>query len=109
MGMEQQAVKKTPVVIETRRYQIVGNVSVPDGTRLSDYANDGSRAFFAITEVQYAPLEQLERTRNVEFMLVNRLEVSVMLPAWDEQTGGEGQVGSWALEDFMFDGNPATT
>lgn len=104
--MEQQPVTKTPVVIETARYQIVGNVSVPEGIRLSDYANDPDRAFFALTDVQLAPLEQLERQRVVEFMLVNRREIAVILPGWAEQEFDVVDKAGWAV-DFMFE-TPAT-
>lgn len=38
---------KTFVMIETARYLITGNVAVAAGARLSDYANDPSRDFFA--------------------------------------------------------------
>jgi hypothetical protein len=71
---------KTAVMIETARYLITGNVSVPSETRLSDYANDCSRAFFALTEAALGPLDQPERGRQVDFLLVARHEVTLIAP-----------------------------
>jgi hypothetical protein len=71
---------KTPVIIETSRYRIVGTVAVPEDERLSDYVNDPDRTFFAITEATTAPLTEADRERPVSFILVNRDEVTVIMP-----------------------------
>lgn len=71
---------KTPVIIETSRYRIVGSVAVPEDERLSDYVNDPERTFFAITDATTAPLSEADRERPVEFILVNRNEVTVIMP-----------------------------
>jgi hypothetical protein len=71
---------KTAVMIETARYLITGNVSVPSQTRLSDYANDSSRAFFALTDAALGPLDQPEHGRQVDFLLVARHEVTLIAP-----------------------------
>ena len=76
-------VARLPVVIETSRYSIRGEVSVPADARLSDYANEASRDFFAVTNAHIAPLEHLERERAVAFLLVARHEIGLMLPAED--------------------------
>jgi hypothetical protein len=99
--MDPQA-SKTPVVIETSRYQIVGNVSVPSGMRLSDYVNEAKRVFFAVTEAQIAPLGDLDRERAAEFVLVNRQEIAVLLPAWEEQKAGVDRA-AWAFDELMAD------
>jgi hypothetical protein len=72
---------KTAVMLETARYLITGNVSVASDTRLSDYANDDTRAFFALTEAALGPLDQPERGRHVDFLLVARHEVTLIAPA----------------------------
>jgi hypothetical protein len=76
---------KTAVMIETARYLITGNVSVPADTRLSDYANDDARAYYALTEAALGPLDQPERGRHVDFILVARHEVTLMAPALTAQ------------------------
>ena len=72
---------RSPVMVETSRYRIRGFVTHPAGTRLSDYANEGGRDFFAITDAYLAPLETPEREHSVGFILVARHEVGVMFPA----------------------------
>jgi len=72
---------KTAVMIETARYLITGNVSVPTDTRLSDYANDDARAYYALTEAALGPLDQPEHGRQVDFLLVARHEVTLIAPA----------------------------
>jgi hypothetical protein len=71
---------KTPVVMETSRHSITGNVAVPAGERLSDYANSADRTFFAVTEARIAPIAQPDRQRPLEFILVNRAEVGLITP-----------------------------
>ena len=56
------------------------DASVPPETRLSDYANDTSRSFFALTEAALGPLDQPERGRQVDFLLVARHEVTLIAP-----------------------------
>jgi hypothetical protein len=72
---------KTAVMIETARYLITGNVSLPPATRLSDYANDAARGFFALTDAALGPLDLPEHGRQVDFLLVARHEVTLIAPA----------------------------
>ena len=88
---------RTPIIIETSRYRIAGNVAVPLGERLSDYANDPDRSFFAVTEARVAPLDYPERDRPVEFVLVARHEVGLISPGWDE-TEAVDHMAVWDLE-----------
>ena len=81
-------VLRTAVVLETKRYTVRGDVSVPAGERLSDYANQMGRDFFAITDAYVAPLEAPDRERHVGFILVARHEVGTLMPA-DMPTAGE--------------------
>lgn len=71
---------RTGITLETARYAIRGEVSVPVGERLSDYANDEARDFFALTNAYLAPLDNPERERHVGFILVARHEIGVMMP-----------------------------
>jgi hypothetical protein len=75
----------TAVLIETSRHHIVGNVSVPAVDRLSDYANDPGRHFWAITDAQIAPLDDPDRLRGVDFVLVARHEITMIRPGWTAQ------------------------
>ena len=71
---------RTPVIVETSRYRIRGDVSVPTSERLSDYANAPARDFFAVTDAHIAPLTEPDRERRVGFILVARHEIGVILP-----------------------------
>lgn len=71
---------RTAVVIETSRHRIRGNVSVADQQRLSDYVNELGRDFFAVTQAHIAPLDAPDRERAIEFILVARHEIAVILP-----------------------------
>lgn len=74
-------VLRTAVILETKRYSVRGDVSVPAGERLSDYANQLGRDFFAITDAYMAPLDAPDRERHVGFMLVARHEIGTLMPA----------------------------
>lgn len=76
---------RTSVVIETSRYRIRGDVTVRTEGRLSDYANDPAREFFALTDAHIAPLDNLQAERAVAFMLVARHEIALLLPSEDDE------------------------
>jgi len=78
------------VMLETARYLITGNVAVAVGARLSEYANDRNRDFFALTEAARAPLDLPDRGRQVDFLLVARHEVALIAPAWPVRPSPEG-------------------
>jgi hypothetical protein len=75
----------TSVLIETDRHRIIGNVYVPAVDRLSDYANDPTRHFWSVTDAQIAPLDDPDRERSVDFVLVARHEILMIRPGWTEQ------------------------
>jgi hypothetical protein len=79
--VETEAQHRIFVLVETSRYCIRGEVTLAEGARLSDYANEDGRDFFAITEAFLAPIEAPERERSVGFILVARHEIGVMMPA----------------------------
>lgn len=82
MGIE---MNKMAVVIETARHQICGTVAVPAVSRLSDYANEPQRRFWAVTEAEVSSIEHPERARSVPFMLIAAHEISIISPiAGDE-------------------------
>jgi hypothetical protein len=83
--MSDEEFVQTAVLIETARHQIVGNVFVPAVDRLSDYANDPGRLFWAVTDAQIAPIEDPDRMRGVDFVLVARNEITMIRPGWSAQ------------------------
>jgi hypothetical protein len=82
------------VLIETSRHHIVGNVTVPTVDRLSDYANDPERRFWAVTDAQVAPIEDPDRLRGVDFVLVARHEITMIRPGWSAQDHYEDPLAS---------------
>jgi hypothetical protein len=80
---------KTAVMIETSRHQIVGNIALPTSDRISDYANDPTRRFWAITEAQIAPLDDPGKLREVDFVLVAAHEIGLIRPGWGTQKAVE--------------------
>lgn len=74
---------KVAVAIETSRHQIFGTVAVPTIARLSDYANDPMRKFWAVTDATIAPVDEPNRTRNVGFVLVASHEITMISPLSD--------------------------
>ena len=77
MGVE---INQVAVVIETDRHQICGNVAVPAVSRLSDYANDPQRRFWAVTDVEITSLDGHDRPRSVPFALVAAHEICMISP-----------------------------
>ena len=89
---------KVAVVIDTARHQICGHVAVPAVSRLSDYANDPVRRFWAVTEAEVSAVEGADRTRRVDFLLVAAHEITMISPI-----GGDLPHAARAAEpaDFM--------
>ena len=77
MGIE---MNKVAVVIETARHQICGHVALPAVSRLSDYANDPQRRFWAVTEAEISSIEHPDRARAVPFILIAAHEISMISP-----------------------------
>ena len=75
---------KVAVVIETKSLRISGNVAVPAVSRLSDYANDPQRRFWAVTEAEIAPLSAPARRRESHFILVASHEICVISPLGED-------------------------
>ena len=102
--MESEHAVRLSVVIETSRHRIRGDVTVRTDGRLSDYANEPARQFFALTDAHIAPLENLQQERAVAFLLVARHEVGLLLPAADHESSHaddaareEASAHFWAL------------
>jgi hypothetical protein len=71
------------VVVETDRYRIEGNLTLPrEGyrSRLSDYVNQRDRDFFAFQDVTLTPLSGESRSRVVPFLMVARRHVVMVTP-----------------------------
>ncbi len=75
---------KVAVVIETKSLRITGHVAVPAVSRLSDYANDPQRRFWAVTDAEIAPLSAPARRREAPFILVASHEICVISPVTED-------------------------
>lgn len=70
------------VVVETDRYRIEGNLTLPrEGyrSRLSDYVNQRDRDFFAFQDATMTPLSGGD-ARSVPFLMVARRHVVMVTP-----------------------------
>ncbi len=75
-------VKFEPLIIQTDRYRITGTVAVPTvgRNRLSDYANDPEREFFAITDATLARLDAPDMVEQMDFIMVARRQILLVMP-----------------------------
>jgi hypothetical protein len=75
-------VKFEPLVIQTDRHRITGTVAVPTvgRSRLSDYANDPERDFFAITGASISPLDAPDMVEHMDFIMVARRQIRLVMP-----------------------------
>jgi hypothetical protein len=76
-----------PVVLETDRYRIEGDLTLPSQgyrSRLSDFVNQRDREFFAIQRATVTPLEGSGEVRSYEFLMVARHHVRLVLPSAGE-------------------------
>ena len=71
---------KVAVVIETARHQICGHVAVPAVSRLSDYANDPARRFWAVTDAEVTQNDHPDRMRSTPFLLIAAHEICMISP-----------------------------
>ena len=77
------------IVVETSRYEITGNLTMPkEGyrSRLSDFLNRGDLDFVPLVDVEVRPLTGGD-TRTHGFLAVGRaqIEIAYPLPGADEQ------------------------
>lgn len=78
------------VLIETDRYRIVGDLTLPrEGyrSRMTDFLNAAERDFIALTAVTLAPLDGGEEVAR-EFIAVSRRHVVLAMPL---DGGGQGE------------------
>ena len=77
------------VLIETERYRIVGDLTLPrDGyrSRMTDFLNAAERDFIALTAVTLQPLEGGEEF-DEEFVAVSRRHVVLAMPVEGGRSG----------------------
>lgn len=90
------------VLVETDRYRIVGNITLPrDGyrSRLSDFLNAPDRDFIALTEVSLEPLRgaaDVADSIKLEFVAVARQHIVFAMPAGGLGEGDAGPTGGAA-------------
>ena len=71
------------VIVETDRYRIEGNLTLPrEGyrSRLSDYVNQRDRDFFAFQDATMTPLSGDGDAQVVPFLMVARRHVVLVTP-----------------------------
>lgn len=80
------SIRFEPLIIHTERHRISGSVAVPTvgRNRLSDYANDPEREFFAITDASISPLDAPDEIEKLDFIMVARRQIHLVLPGTAE-------------------------
>jgi len=76
--------RREPVVLETSRYRIAGDLTLPSEgyrSRLSDYVNQREREFFSLEDVTLTPLNAPAETTKLAFLMVARRHVVFVTPA----------------------------
>ena len=72
------------MVIETGRYRIEGELTLPrEGyrSRLSDFVNQRDREFFSLSNVKVRPLDNPKaRAKTVPFIMIARTHVTMITP-----------------------------
>ena len=71
------------VVIETDRYRIVGDLTLPRTgyrSRMTDFLNASERDFIALTDVVLEPIDESESKVRREFMAISRRHIVVVMP-----------------------------
>ncbi len=74
------------VVIETDRYRIVGDLTLPRTgyrSRMTDFLNASERDFIALTDVILEPIDESEGKVRREFMAISRRHIVVVMPEED--------------------------
>jgi hypothetical protein len=82
MVLELMDSRNERVLIETERYRILGDLTLPrDGyrSRMTDFLNAAERDFIALTAVTITPLDGGEES-NQEFIAVSRRHVVLAMP-----------------------------
>jgi hypothetical protein len=72
------------IVVETDRYRVTGLISMPrDGyrSRLTDYLNASERAFIALTDVEFVPLDGSHAAEHRSFLALSLSHVVLAMPA----------------------------
>jgi uncharacterized protein DUF6812 len=72
------------VVVETPRYRIEGNLTLPrEGyrSRLSDYVNQRDREFFAIQDASITAFDTPDEPVQMPFVMVARRHIVLVAPA----------------------------
>jgi hypothetical protein len=75
------------IVVETERYRIVGTLRLPrDGyrSRLTDYLNSSERAFLALTDVEFARLDEDGSVARRPFLALSLGHIVMAMPADEE-------------------------
>ncbi len=74
------------VVIETDRYRIIGDLTLPRTgyrSRMTDFLNASERDFIALTDVVLEAIDESEGKVRREFMAISRRHIVVVMPEED--------------------------
>ncbi len=77
--------RKEKVLVETGRYRVSGNMTLPSEghrSRLSDHLNRRDQEFFTIQEAVLTPLEGGEGW-SVDVLMLSRAHIHLIVPAPD--------------------------
>jgi len=77
------------VVIETDRYRIIGDLTLPRTgyrSRMTDFLNASERDFIALTDVVLEAIDESEDKVRRDFMAISRRHIVVVMP--DEDSAG---------------------
>jgi hypothetical protein len=74
------------VVIETDRYRIIGDLTLPRTgyrSRMTDFLNASERDFIALTDVVLEAIDESEDKVRRDFMAISRRHIVVVMPEED--------------------------
>jgi len=74
------------VVIETDRYRIIGDLTLPRTgyrSRMTDFLNASERDFIALTDVVLEAIDESEGKVRRDFMAISRRHIVVVMPEED--------------------------
>jgi hypothetical protein len=79
IALNRVAVEKMRIRICTDRFDIVGDLHMPVGARLSDYVNRSDKAFLVLTDAEITPIGEQGTVTRDSVAIVNK---SHIITAW---------------------------
>ena len=85
--------KRERVIVESARYRIAGEVTLPpEGykSRLSDHINEAQREFLIVLDAIMTPFDDPENRFRSQVVMINRSKIDVIFPEDELTDVGEG-------------------